>query len=132
MKLSFSSSLRSFVCCLAVCCLASCVGVQHIAYHPDGTVRSATQVDAILAEGEASAREIVLPNGTRITSVQQKYDGTRVAGGILDMVTTTGLARIAEPALIKGTKDPNIIPHDSNVIPKDPNVIPKDPNIILE
>ena len=90
------------------------------------------QVDAILAEGENSAREIVTPNGIRFTSVQQRYDGTRVAGGALDAWTTAGLARIAQPSVIKGTKDPNVIPKNPNVIPKDPNVIPLDPNIIPE
>ena len=41
------------------------------------------------------------------------------------------LAGAAGKAMVKGTKDPNVIPKDPNVIPKDPNVIPLDPNKVV-
>ena len=106
--------------------------MQVATFHPDGSPKMIAQVDAVLAEGENSAREIVTPNGIRFTSVQQRYDATRVAGGALDAWTTAGLARIAQPSVIKGTKDPNIIPKDPNTLPKDPNTLPFDPNMIRE
>lgn len=90
------------------------------------------QVDAVLSEGENSAREIVTPSGIRFTSVQQRYDGTRVAGGALDAWTMSSLAKLAQPQAIKATKDPNIIPKDPNTLPKDPNSLPFDPNLIRE
>lgn len=112
--------------------LCSCTGYQFATFNPDGSPKMVAQVDATLAEGEASAREMRFPNGTVFTSVQQKYDGTRVAGGYLDMKTTLGLADIMQPAAMKATKDPNKIPKDPNKIPKDPNVIPLNPNKIPE
>lgn len=112
--------------------LTSCVGFQHVAFNESGTIKSITQVDATLAEGENSAREVVGPGGVAVRSIQQRYDATRVGGGVLDMLTTTGVAKLMQPSVIKGTKDPNIIPADPNKIPKNPNVIPLDPNKVIE
>lgn len=113
--------------------LNSCTGAQYATFHPNGTPKMVALLDATLAKGESSAREITLPNGTAFRSVQQNYDGTTVATSYLDGRLTLGLGRAflkneaitkkAEgEALIKGTKDPNVIPVDPNVIPVNPNL----------
>ena len=42
---------------------------------------------------------------------------------------TTNRDTLSGQAVLKGTKDPNIIPKDPNIIPEDPNIIPEDPNL---
>lgn len=116
----------------ALCALAmpSCIGMHYIAFHPDGTPKAALQLDAVMAEGESSAREVTLPNGVAMRSVQQRYDATRVPGAVVDAVGMVKALKIAQPSILKATKDPNVIPKDPNVIPVDPNAIPLDPNVI--
>jgi hypothetical protein len=124
---------------IAVMALSSCTGFQYLAFNPDGTPKGVVQVDATLSEGEGSAREITLPNGVAIRSVQQRYDGTRVAGQILDAGTARLGLKISGSndkitrtfdgkSKLKGTKDPNLIPVDPNVVPENPNIIPVNPN----
>lgn len=120
---------------LTALALVSCTGFQVVGFNPDGTPKLLAQVDATLAEGEGSAREIVLPNGIAVRSVQQRYDGTRVAGALIDSATTkfglkvTGdndkITRTFDgKAKLKGTKDPNFIPANPNETPP----LPLDPN----
>ncbi len=115
--------------------LASCTGAQYVSFHPDGTPKVIALVDATLAKGESSAREITLPGGVVLRSVQQKYDGTTVAATWLDHRVTLGLGRAwlrndavtrkaDGAALLKGTRDPNVIPKDPNLIPVDSNLHP--------
>lgn len=101
--------------------LASCTGFQLVTYNKEGKPNMVAQVDATMAEGENSAREIVLPDGTRLSSVQQKYDGTRIPGALIDGNVTKALGSQASDnqrvrdtfdgkAKVKGTVDPQAIP----------------------
>jgi hypothetical protein len=113
---------------LAMLPMTSCTGFQVIAYGKDGTPRMVANVDATMAEGENSAREIVLADGTVMRSVQQRYDGTRVPIGAIDAsVAKLGLREAGKTtrnqdtwdgkAKFKGTKDPNIIPDNPETFP---------------
>lgn len=114
--------------------LCSCMGFQYTDIRsPDGTVMRVVQVDATMAEGEASAREITHPSGLAMRSVQQRFDGTRVPIGAIDAaVAKVGLREAGQTTRnkdtldgavqLKGTKDPNVIPVDPNIIPANPNL----------
>jgi hypothetical protein len=99
--------------------VTGCTGFQYASFHPDGTPKMVAQTDATLAKGEASAREITLPNGVAFRSVQQNYDGTTVATGLIDGKVTLGLGKLLKEERINADNNATAVAIDKNK----PNVI---------
>lgn len=108
--------------------LASCTVLPTVVRKPDGTV-VATAGGGILNQVEGFESDIALPDGTSIKTKLAKNDNRKIVGDYLFWKGIKPLVEGAGNAIVKSTKDPNVIPKDPNVIPKDPNVIPVDPNI---
>lgn len=108
--------------------LASCVGGASVTRTSKGTYH-ATSGYTLLGKRENVLVEMETREGDKIRYSTTNEDGTEVVQDYIGWWGSAKLLKISQPAVLKGTKDPNVIPKDPNVIPKDPNVIPLDPNI---
>lgn len=124
---------------LLLACLA-CIGCGATA---GLTPRGAAFVQAGFVSKIGQADVLIkTPQGGSVEVHQSNYNGTEVANSLTVMIPLntaakgTAAAKVAKEgtakvtakgkadALVKGTKDPNLIPKDPNLIPKDPNLIP--------
>lgn len=119
--------LAIFVLCF-IAALCSCVGFRSptgaavngfltdVAYErePDGTERFVSKTS------EPAASALIGETGK---TIRAGIDAQTLRVG-LSAVRDIGLVRerSAGTALVKGTRDPNIIPADPNIIPADPNI----------
>jgi hypothetical protein len=110
--------------------LVSCRLKPTVAYGQTGQIRLATLGGSLMTKVKGEAQEIVLPDGTRLSSVTEEADETVVPNTYIKWKALGPLITGMAKSMVKGTHDPNVIPKDPNVIPKDPNVIPVDPNIL--
>lgn len=85
---------------------------------------------SILGRRKGVIVDMVTARGDQIRYTAEEEDSVSWLEKWIDWKGINKGLEIAAPSVLKGTKDPNIIPKDPNVIPKDPNVIPVDPNII--
>lgn len=124
---------------MLVLMLASCVSNPNVTITtPDGTrMRLSTGMN-LMAEVDEQVSEVE-GGGYHLRHMVKRQDATRVpiAGFQSWVARALGLATAKSTdlktttdgaVLLKGTKDPNIIPVDPNVIPANPNVIPFNPN----
>jgi hypothetical protein len=109
--------------------LASCTGGPSITRTGNGGYH-ATAGFTLAAQRENVVAEVVTREGDMIRYSTTSEDSTEVPSTWIWWKGTTKLAEIQQPAILKGTDDPDVIPKDPNVIPKDPNIIPLDPNIV--
>jgi hypothetical protein len=82
-----------------------------------------------MARRQNVVAEVATKEGDVIRFSTTDEDSTSVPNTYIGWGGAVKLAKVNAPAVLKGTKDPNVIPKDPNVIPKDPNVIPLDPNV---
>lgn len=119
--------------------LPSCNIAPTIIHRADGTT-VATMGGNVLGRLKGMAASITLPNGSHIdykvddqdnSAVASNHIGYKAVANLANNLTSRlksadGVKAITEKgkadALVKGTKDPNIIPVDPNKIPVDPNV----------
>lgn len=111
---------------LAVMC--SCTMPQVIMTKPDGSLL-AMNGGSLATKSDVDTAEMTLPNGATMKRNIVKKNEVSVPNTYLYTELLKPLVSDTGTALVKGTKDPNIIPKDPNVIPADPNVIPVNPNL---
>lgn len=121
------------VLCLA-CATASCTSAGGVARSKSGALFAWGPTSVF---GEAIAKDVTVETreGDRIhvAAFSTHNPDRAVTGVVKDGIMWDAmkpLIRSGGDAVVKGTKDPNLIPKDPNVIPKDPNVIPVDPNLV--
>lgn len=121
-------------CLLSASLLSSCGTTAGLTKNGTAFVQT-----GLLSKIDKAAVKVVVPGGGSITVVQSGYSGTEVAntlavggaasnaikGATAQLHETESTARVTEKfkgqALVKGTRDPNVIPADPNVIPVNPN-----------
>lgn len=116
-------------CLLLLVSLVGCTGGASVTRTAKGGYH-ATSGYALLAKRENVVAEVVTREGDTIRYSTTSEDATEVPNTYIGWWGAAKIMRIQQPAILKGTEDPNVIPKDPNVIPKDPNIIPLDPNKI--
>ena len=123
-------TVRLLLCSVLASCATRVLDVT------DSTGRRTRYVESGIGHDVDETTEI--PTGDGQIAKLGKINTSRSVGTVKDGATNyfgmqllKPLAGAAGNAMVKGTKDPNIIPKDPNVIPKDPNVIPLDPNKVV-
>lgn len=114
---------------LTGCYVPSCTGGASVTRTPKGGYH-ATSGYTLAAKRENVVAEVVTREGDTIRYSTTNEDSTEVPSTWIWWKGTTKLAKINQPAVLKGTDDPDFIPKDPNKIPVDPNSIPLDPNKI--
>lgn len=116
----------------ALLLLASCTLPQVVVFNPDGSPKIASNGGSVLTKADEDLAALTVADVKMIRRVKKKNE-VSVANNYLAKELALGLAESAREvqlvkeksageALVKGTKDPNIIPKDPNVIPADPNL----------
>lgn len=101
--------------------------------HKDGSLAAAWGPTSVL--GEAIAKDVTVTtregDSIHVGAFATHNPDRAVTGAVKDVMIFKDLAPIihegvrgGNEALIKGTKDPNVIPKDPNIIPVDPQFIP--------
>lgn len=117
-----------------LCLCASCtIRPTVTATTPEGTKLRMTLGGTLMSEADEVVAEVQAPGPYKLRYAAKREDSTRVpiAFGQAWVARALGLAGARSTdlktttdgaILLKGTKDPNIIPKDPNLIPVDPNI----------
>jgi hypothetical protein len=121
-------SSGSFLLCLfLLVCVVGCTGGASVTRTSKGGYH-ATSGYTLLAKRQNVVAEVVTREGDTIRYSTTEENSTEVPNTLIGWHYGAKITKSQQPAILKGTDDPDVIPKDPNKIPKDPNIIPLDPN----
>lgn len=119
--------LLPFLAMIAAFISPACTGGASVTRTSKGGYHATTGY-ALLAKRENVVAEVKTREGDILRYSTTSEDGTEVPMSLIRWKYSWKMLKTQQPAILKGTDDPDFIPDDPEKIPLDPNKIPLDPN----